>query len=216
MLPFDNKSEFQVIVDMPNGTTLEETDGDTGARRRDQKQPEGDQRTRPTPGPLRRTTSTDWCATTSYAAELERRGHSGESGRRARARLQSHEIAKQVRERILPIADPLSARGSKWQRFRPAARAGDDWSPRSTAPTWIGHRDLASRFGTRLEKTDRRRRRRLVRRGRPAEVPLRRRRGEGRAQTEFQRKTSRERCELPAKSRPACCIEDLAKRKTCR
>ncbi len=25
MLPFDNKSEFQVIVDMPEGTTLEET-----------------------------------------------------------------------------------------------------------------------------------------------------------------------------------------------
>ncbi len=25
MLPFDNKSEFQVIVDMPTGTTLEET-----------------------------------------------------------------------------------------------------------------------------------------------------------------------------------------------
>ena len=25
MLPFDNKSEFQIIVDMPNGTTLEET-----------------------------------------------------------------------------------------------------------------------------------------------------------------------------------------------
>ena len=24
MLPFDNKSEFQVIVDMPNGTTLEQ------------------------------------------------------------------------------------------------------------------------------------------------------------------------------------------------
>ena len=33
MLPFDNKSEFQVIVDMPDGTTLEETaarDGGTG------------------------------------------------------------------------------------------------------------------------------------------------------------------------------------------
>jgi multidrug efflux pump subunit AcrB len=27
MLPFDNKSEFQVIVDMPNGTTLEQTTG---------------------------------------------------------------------------------------------------------------------------------------------------------------------------------------------
>ena len=27
MLPFDNKSEFQVIIDMPNGTTLEQTEG---------------------------------------------------------------------------------------------------------------------------------------------------------------------------------------------
>ncbi len=27
MLPFDNKSEFQVVVDMPTGTTLEETNG---------------------------------------------------------------------------------------------------------------------------------------------------------------------------------------------
>jgi multidrug efflux pump subunit AcrB len=26
MLPFDNKSEFQVVIDMPNGTTLEQTD----------------------------------------------------------------------------------------------------------------------------------------------------------------------------------------------
>ena len=25
MLPFDNKSEFQVMIDMPNGTTLEQT-----------------------------------------------------------------------------------------------------------------------------------------------------------------------------------------------
>ena len=25
MLPFDNKSEFQVIIDMPNGTPLEQT-----------------------------------------------------------------------------------------------------------------------------------------------------------------------------------------------
>ena len=26
MLPFDNKNEFQVIIDMPEGTTLERTD----------------------------------------------------------------------------------------------------------------------------------------------------------------------------------------------
>ena len=29
MLPFDNKSEFQVIVDMPDGTTLEQTEAVT-------------------------------------------------------------------------------------------------------------------------------------------------------------------------------------------
>jgi multidrug efflux pump subunit AcrB len=26
MLPFDNKNEFQVVIDMPEGTTLERTD----------------------------------------------------------------------------------------------------------------------------------------------------------------------------------------------
>ena len=36
MLPFDNKSEFQVIVDMPEGTTLEQTArGDASAGRCD-------------------------------------------------------------------------------------------------------------------------------------------------------------------------------------
>jgi hypothetical protein len=41
MLPFDNKSEFQVIVDMPTGTTLEETARAANALAREaQKQPE--------------------------------------------------------------------------------------------------------------------------------------------------------------------------------
>ena len=35
MLPFDNKSELQVIVNMPDGTPLEQTDaGDTGTGQR--------------------------------------------------------------------------------------------------------------------------------------------------------------------------------------
>ena len=34
MLPFDNKSEFQVIVDMPDGTTLEQTARVVAAARR--------------------------------------------------------------------------------------------------------------------------------------------------------------------------------------
>ena len=41
MLPFDNKSEFQVIVDMPEGTTLEQTAaGDSALARETLKQPE--------------------------------------------------------------------------------------------------------------------------------------------------------------------------------
>jgi len=31
MLPFDNKNEFQIVIDMPEGTTLEMTDAATNA-----------------------------------------------------------------------------------------------------------------------------------------------------------------------------------------
>lgn len=41
MLPFDNKSEFQVVIDLPEGTTLEETQRVTAAlARRTLEQPE--------------------------------------------------------------------------------------------------------------------------------------------------------------------------------
>ena len=33
MLPFDNKNEFQVLIDMPEGSTLENKRGSTGHRR---------------------------------------------------------------------------------------------------------------------------------------------------------------------------------------
>ena len=69
MLPFDNKSEFQVIVDMPEGTPLEETArvatalGGRGARGA------GPSPTcRPTSARRRPTTSTASCGTTSCAA----------------------------------------------------------------------------------------------------------------------------------------------------
>ena len=69
MLPFDNKSEFQVIIDMPEGTTLEQTAArHARARRRTS-------RTVPEVtdyeiyvGTARRTTSTAWCGTTSCGA----------------------------------------------------------------------------------------------------------------------------------------------------
>jgi multidrug efflux pump subunit AcrB len=66
MLPFDNKSEFQVVVDMPEGTPLEQTAACCAswapvvARC-----PKCDYR--PMPAPPRRSTSTAWCASTTCA-----------------------------------------------------------------------------------------------------------------------------------------------------
>ena len=69
MLPFDNKSEFQVIVDMPEGTPLEQTARRrVGARRRSAEGRERRQRAELRRHRRRRTTSTAWCGTTSSAA----------------------------------------------------------------------------------------------------------------------------------------------------
>jgi multidrug efflux pump subunit AcrB len=54
MLPFDNKSEFQVIVDMPEGTALEQTTPSSTCRA--------------TSARRRRRRSTVWCVTTSCGA----------------------------------------------------------------------------------------------------------------------------------------------------
>ena len=68
MLPFDNKSEFQVVIDMPEGTALEQTARVAGGARersaegsRRHRRPELCRRRR------RRTTSTGSCGTTSSA-----------------------------------------------------------------------------------------------------------------------------------------------------
>ncbi len=70
MLPFDNKSEFQVIVDMPNGTTLEQTQhvtADFGSGSNEAAR--GDQQLKFMPGPLRPSTLTVSFVTTTCAAD---------------------------------------------------------------------------------------------------------------------------------------------------
>ena len=68
MLPFDNKSEFQVIVDMPAGTPVEhDRRGAARARRSTWPPCPRSPTTRPTPAPPRRSTSTAWCASTTCA-----------------------------------------------------------------------------------------------------------------------------------------------------
>jgi multidrug efflux pump subunit AcrB len=110
MLPFDNKSEFQVIVDMPTGTTLEETARVTqllAAEAEKQREVVNVQTYVGTASPynfnglvrhyyLRRGPNV-----ADIQVNLLPKGARG---------LQSHEIAKQVRLRLVPIAGRYGAR----------------------------------------------------------------------------------------------------------
>ena len=110
MLPFDNKSEFQVIVDMPNGTTLQETARVAAALAT---------ATLDQPEVVNLQTYVGTASPFNFNGLVRhyylRRGSNvadiqvnllGKSDRK----LQSHEIAKQVRLRLLPIANRYGAR----------------------------------------------------------------------------------------------------------
>jgi len=110
MLPFDNKSEFQVIIDMPNGTTLEETARVAQSLAEEaQKQPEvvnlqtyvGTASPYNFNGLVRHYYLRRGPNVADLQINLQRKD--------ARS-LQSHEIAKQVRARLQPTADRLGAR----------------------------------------------------------------------------------------------------------
>ncbi len=110
MLPFDNKSEFQVIVDMPNGTTLEETARVTGELARaalDQ------------PEVVNLQTYVGAASPFNFNGLVRhyylRKGSNVADIQvnllpKPERKLQSHEIAKQVRQRLVPIADRYGAR----------------------------------------------------------------------------------------------------------
>ena len=110
MLPFDNKSEFQVIVDMPNGTTLEETARVAQLLAEEAaKQPEV----------VNLQTYAGTASPYNFNGLVRhyylRRGPNvadiqvNLEGKDKRE-LQSHDIAKQVRNRLQPIADQNGAR----------------------------------------------------------------------------------------------------------
>ena len=67
MLPFDNKNELQVVIDMPEGTTLEATDRVVRELRGATCRPARGRHRRATSGPRARSTSTASCATTTCA-----------------------------------------------------------------------------------------------------------------------------------------------------
>ncbi len=122
MLPFDNKSEFQVILNMPEGSTLEQTARvamEMAAMRsaRTRRSPT----TRSMPAPPRRIISTAWSAITFCGAgRLSPTSRSISCPRRAR-NLQSHDIAKRIR---LPCRDRREIRGNRGGRRGAARPAG--------------------------------------------------------------------------------------------
>ncbi len=110
MLPFDNKSEFQVIVDMPEGTTLEETARAADALARAAlEQPET----------VNLQTYVGTASPFNFNGLVRhyylRRGSNVADlqvnllPKSARSR-QSHEIAKQMRARLVPVAERYGAR----------------------------------------------------------------------------------------------------------
>jgi multidrug efflux pump subunit AcrB len=110
MLPFDNKSEFQVIIDMPEGTTLEETAH--AARRLAEK-------TFEQPEVVNVQTYAGTASPFNFNGLVRhyflRRGSNMADIQvnllpKQERDLPSHEIAKQVRERLLPVAREHNAR----------------------------------------------------------------------------------------------------------
>src|SRR5690606_28006401 len=67
LLPFDNKSELQEVVDLPEGRTLEDTAALLTELTRCWNGCRKCATGRPTPAPPRRSTSTAWCASTTCA-----------------------------------------------------------------------------------------------------------------------------------------------------
>ena len=110
MLPFDNKSEFQIIVDMPNGTTLEETARVAGALATatlDQPEVINLQTYVGTASPFNFNGLVRhyYLRRGSNVADIQVNLRSKKD-----RKLQSHEVAKQVRTRLLPVANRFGAR----------------------------------------------------------------------------------------------------------
>jgi len=110
MLPFDNKSEFQVIVDMPDGTPLEETARAADALARaalEQNEVVNIQTYAGTASPFNFNGLVRhyYLRRGSNVADLQVNLLSKDE-----RKLQSHDIAKQVRERLIPVAARYGAR----------------------------------------------------------------------------------------------------------
>jgi multidrug efflux pump subunit AcrB len=110
MLPFDNKSEFQVVVDMPEGTPLEQTDRVTQALAdalRSEPEVTNYQTYVGTSGPYNFNGLVRHYFLRQGANVADIQVNLVEKGER---QAQSHAVAKRVREKLAPIAARFGAR----------------------------------------------------------------------------------------------------------
>ena len=152
ILPFDNKSEFQVIIDMPEGTTLEETARVAGELAAVvQKQPEV----------VNLQTYSGVASPYNFNGLVRhyflRRGPNvadiqvnlvGKSKRN----LQSHDIAKRVREQLIPVAQHFGAR-IKVAEVPPGPPVLETMVAEIYGPAQRGQIDIARHIRDIFEKT---------------------------------------------------------------
>jgi len=153
MLPFDNKSEFQVIVDMPNPTTLEETARATDAlARAAAAQPEV----------VNIETYVGTASPFNFNGLVRhyylRRGSNVADIQvnlvnKSNRSLQSHDIAKQVRQRLLPVAAMYGAR-IKVAEVPPGPPVLETLVAEVYGPAQDGRIDIARRIRDLWKRTD--------------------------------------------------------------
>jgi multidrug efflux pump subunit AcrB len=153
MLPFDNKSEFQVIVDMPEGTTLEDTARVTKLMAEAAFQQREVVNVQTYSG-----TSSPFNFNGLVRHYFLRRGSNVADIQvnllpKEQRSLQSHEIAKQVRNRLEPIAKANRAR-IKVAEVPPGPPVLETLVAEVYGPTEQGRRDLAKQILDLFDRTD--------------------------------------------------------------
>jgi multidrug efflux pump subunit AcrB len=152
ILPFDNKSEFQIIVDMPEGTALEETARVAGELAAVvQKQPEV----------VNLQTYSGIASPYNFNGLVRhyflRRGPNVADiqvnlvGKSKRV-LQSHDIAKRVREQLIPVAQHFGAR-IKVAEVPPGPPVLETMVAEIYGPAQRGQIEIARRVRSTFEKT---------------------------------------------------------------
>ena len=165
MLPFDNKSEFQVIVDMPEARRSKRPRASLSAGAAASRSSPKSSTSRPTSAPASPYNFNGLVRHYFLRRGAERRGHPGQSRAEERALgCRATRSPSRIRQQLLPIAN-RSARASRWPRCRRDRRCCRRWSPRSTALIRAAHGGGARRSSD-LRADRGRRRCRLVRRGR--------------------------------------------------